>query len=65
MGHVGLDLANTESSEVEDRRREHGVGLSFLNAIDKVVKLADPATGDYRRPPPDETLETLETLGRK
>ena len=47
-GHGGLGLGDGVLAEVEDRRRQHGVGAAVEHAVDEVVERADAAAGDDR-----------------
>src|SRR5581483_9656949 len=49
-GHGGLGLAHGELAEVEDRRRQHGVGATVARALDEVLERADTPAGDHRHP---------------
>ena len=43
-----LAWATVVLAEVEDRRRQHGVGAAVEHALDEVVERADAAAGDHR-----------------
>ena len=41
-------LGDRVLAEVEDRRRQHGVGAAVDDPLDEVLERADPAAGDHR-----------------
>ena len=47
-GHQRLGLGDGVLAEVEDRRRQHGVGTALDDALDEVLERADAAAGDDR-----------------
>ena len=46
--HQRLGLGDGVLAEVEDRRRQHGIGAALEDALDEVVERADAAAGDHR-----------------
>ena len=47
-GEQRLGLGDGVLAEVEDRRRQHGVGTAVEDALDEVLERADAAAGDHR-----------------
>ncbi len=47
-GQRRLGLGHRVLAEVEDRRRQHGVGAAVHHALDEVVERADATAGDHR-----------------
>src|SRR5262245_56658994 len=50
LRHHCLRLRDRVLPEVEDRRRQHGIGTALDDPVDEVLERADPAAGDHRDP---------------